>query len=74
MKEWEQRYMHERDVQIAFCKLHGIPVPKEETFGVLKRVKLPETFEFNGKRFWPILNELGHTKTRFEDCDCIKEN
>jgi hypothetical protein len=59
-------------VQIAQCRSRGIPVPEDLGFGRLVIVK--NLFQcFNGRTFYPLLEETGHDHIGFEGCCCNKE-
>lgn len=69
-QEWELRYEHDRDFQAAQCQANDEPVPVEERYGALKRAPQRIWRRFNGQRFWPAFERLGHTKAVFEQCQC----
>jgi len=69
MEKWECYYLHEKAVRDSLCIMAGIPIPKDEKYGVLKRVN---TSFFIAKKFWPELEKLGHNTVGWSTCKCSR--
>jgi len=68
--QWQLRFEHYRDTQVAQCKSQNIEVPKTE-YGALKNI-IGLWRKFHAVSFWEEFNKLGHDSTIFENCKCYK--
>lgn len=72
MQQWEKRYLHEKAARDSQCEALGVPIPKDEKYGVLKHVQ--ELWRrFNGKEFWSRFESRGHDCAIFEQCKCSRD-
>jgi len=72
---WKTRMNHMRDYRNCMLKMLNIPIPKDDPEGGLIMPKVLRGIPpyFNGKVFWPMFEELGHTSCKFEECTCIRK-